>query len=302
VPEQNNVNDADDSDLSIKRRVFLSATAVTATGLAGIGAFGGTAAAWNDLDADFKGCSEVWILVSQRDVDCENPDEIRYDDPHLDAPKNQCPLAVAVVINDGDGTDCVTVETGPNDVETIPGQYGDRPLVKYQAPDGEKILGIVGLSPSRNPLDSQLIPNDHRCTQTPNTPSFESSSCYKDAVGDDEEAVGDDEDGGNGSGEESSDENGEGKGKGGSNGKGKGSGNGKGKDDGNGKGKGKGKGGGNGKGKGKEKGDGNGKGKGKGKDGGNGKGKGKGKGGGNGKGKGKGRTSPVSISSSLWPF
>lgn len=157
---------------TLKRRTVLSIGAGTAGAVAGIGAFAGTAAAWDDLDADFRGCSQVRILASENDLNClgENGEE-------FDGSNDQCPLIVAVIVASGNDVECRPVEMTEENATTIPGQYGNRPLVRYRASGGEKILGIMGLSPSRNPLCSTLIENDNRCAETPNTPSIDEADC-----------------------------------------------------------------------------------------------------------------------------
>jgi hypothetical protein len=141
----------DGSSSGINRRTVLSlgvGTAVAATGLA---AFTGIAAAWERFDADFRGCSEVWLIVSEEDLDFGPP------------------LTANVVVATDGGTECRTVTIEEESATTIPGQYGDTPIVKYQVSGGEKILGVIGNSPSGNPLVSETVKNEHRCTKTPNT-------------------------------------------------------------------------------------------------------------------------------------
>ena len=156
----------------IDRRTLLSRSAGTAAAVAGFGMFTGNAAAWTKLKADFRGCSEVWILAGENDFECVD----KNGDPY-DGPNDKCPLVVKVVVATGSGIDCRTVEVEYEATTLIPGQYGDQPVIKYSVSGGEKILGIIGLSPSRNPVCADLIVNDHRCTQTPNTPSIYDAEC-----------------------------------------------------------------------------------------------------------------------------
>lgn len=163
---------ADESRASLKRRRILSLSAGTAVSIAGIGAVTGSAAAWEDLDADFRGCSEVWILVSENDLNCVNENGNAFDGPN-----DQCPLIVDVIVASGSDVECRTVEITDENATTIPGQYGDRPVIKYRVTGNEKILGIIGYSPSRNPLCSELIENHNPCTETPNTPAIDDADC-----------------------------------------------------------------------------------------------------------------------------
>jgi len=88
----------------LNRRKVLSLGVGSAATIAKLSALAGSAGAWEPpLGADFRGCSEVWI-----------------------------------------------------------------------------ILGIIGYSLSRNPICSDFIDNDHRCTKTPNTGSLEDADCYPD--------------------------------------------------------------------------------------------------------------------------
>jgi len=172
--------------LSLTRRKLLSVSAGTVTALAGLGALSGSAAAWERFGADFRGCSEVWIIVSENDLNCLNSEDKKYDELD-DYPNNECPLRAKVIVADGPGLDCRHVYIDEENATTIPGKYGDSPLIKFQVSSGEKILGVVGLSPSGNPNEADFIPNTNRCAQTPNTPSVYDADCVPDGVS--EEAV-----------------------------------------------------------------------------------------------------------------
>ena len=159
---KSNQNDADPDRSGLRRRTVLSIGAGSIATFAGLGAFAGSAAAWDRLDAEFKGCSEVWLLVADADFE--------YDPP----------LVVNVIVADDDEAVCRPVEITEQNATTIPGQHGDSPLIKYSVAGGEKILGIIGASPTGNPLDCEFIENTHRCAQTPNTPSVYDADCYTD--------------------------------------------------------------------------------------------------------------------------
>ena len=168
-------NESDDDGSTIDRRTLLKRSAGTAAAIAGLGAITGSAAAWADLEAHFRGCSEVWILAGEKDFKCQDPDGESYVRPKN--PNNECPLVVDVVVATGSGIDCRPVEFVDEAATRIPGQFDDRPVIKYSVSGGEKILGIIGLSPSRTPLCSDLRVNTNKCTQTPNTPSIFDSDC-----------------------------------------------------------------------------------------------------------------------------
>lgn len=162
----------------LKRRRILSMGAGATAAAAGLGALSGTVGAWEGgLGADFRGCREVWLLVTENDLEFRDANGERYDGLN-----DEPPLVVYVVVADGDDAVCRTVEITHENATTIPGQYGDTPIVKYAVSGGEKILGVIGASPSRNPLDCEVIENDHRCTQSwkPKAPKFEEADCYAD--------------------------------------------------------------------------------------------------------------------------
>lgn len=151
-----------DESRNLKRRRLLSIAGGTAATVSGLGAVAGTAAAWERLEVDFKGCSEAWIVISEEELGRG--------------------LEVDVIVTDDGEAVCESVEMTEENATTIPGRYGDAPVIKYRAPKGEKLLGVVGNSRVGNPLDSDTEINDHRCTRTPNTPSVDDASCYEDRV------------------------------------------------------------------------------------------------------------------------
>jgi len=151
-----------ESSPNVTRRRLLATGTGAVVGVTALGAVTGTAAAWQRLDADFRGCSEVWIVVGENDFDY---------DPNLQ---------VDVIVAAGGEAVCRTVDITRENATTIPGQYGDNPIVKYSVSGGEKILGVVGRTPSGYLFPCQVHVNDHPCTQTPNTPSVEDADCYRD--------------------------------------------------------------------------------------------------------------------------
>ncbi len=132
-------------------------------GLGAIGAFAGSAAAWNEFAVDFKGCSSVWIIVSPSDL------EFGTD--------GQDPLFVNVVVErDGDAV-CEKVEFTEDTATTIPGQYGDSPVVKFDG-GGDKILAVIKYN--QNQFAICYVENENRCAHTPNVVDWLDSDCYDD--------------------------------------------------------------------------------------------------------------------------
>lgn len=167
--------------LSLTRRKLLSAGAGTVTALAGLGALSGSAAAWDGLEADFRGCSEVWITVGENDLACQ-------DEPGDPYPDKNCPLRVRVYTADGDEIDYETIHINEANATRIPGQFGDEPVFKYQVSGGTKIIGVMGLTPPGHPQCADLIANPNRCAQTPNTPSIYEAPDAADCDPDQEQA------------------------------------------------------------------------------------------------------------------
>lgn len=157
----NNEGPKDESQLS--RRRALTALGTGAGTLVGLGAFSTPAAAWGRITVDFKGCSELWIVVSEKDT--------QFDPPSV----------AHVIVETEDGTlDCRVQEFTPETTTTIPGQYGSAPLLKYAPPSEEKVLGVIMYnydSADRFGRNSPLIPNLNRCAYTPGTPDIMDAPC-----------------------------------------------------------------------------------------------------------------------------
>ncbi|WP_324760575.1 hypothetical protein [Haloarcula montana] len=150
-----------------RRQVLRTIGSGTALSVGGLGVFAGNATAWDRKDVDFKGCSEVWLIVGA--------DDIAHDPPTV----------VRVVVARPDGsTDCRDVELTAENTSQIPGQYGDAPVRKVTAEDGEKVLGVIFYnyrSADRFASASCIHTNDHRCVSTPGTPSLEDAPCVQSA-------------------------------------------------------------------------------------------------------------------------
>lgn len=168
--ETDGIDETAESD-SVKRRTVLASTAGLATAAVGFGAFAGTAAAWERFDADFKGCSEVWLIVDGQDL-------------------NHDPSTVAhVVVGTADGeTDCRVVEFTEERATTVPGQYGYEPVVKYAPGDDEKVLAVIlynyiqgATGEDRFEKPSCMLVNDHRCARTRDTADPYESDCVQGA-------------------------------------------------------------------------------------------------------------------------
>jgi len=103
-----------------------------------------------------------------------------HDLPSGGAYPDHYPLTVTVVVDDGSEAACRTIEITDEAATTIPGQYGDAPIVKYRVFPPEKILGVLWRNPVGNPR--WLAVNDHRCARTPGTPSASDAPCVPDGV------------------------------------------------------------------------------------------------------------------------
>jgi hypothetical protein len=158
----------------VSRRELLAAGASAATAVAGVTALTGTAAAWNTLEATFDGCSEVVIVVSEQDVAFERAEGDRYGGENV-----RPPLVVDVGLTDGDDVYHDPVEVTPASTTTVPGQHGGRPVLRYRARADERILGVIGNSPSREPLAAATIVNTNPCARVPGMPSIEESQRYQ---------------------------------------------------------------------------------------------------------------------------
>ena len=101
-------NDASGSPLFDRRRV-LSAIGAGGAAFAGIGAFAGTAAAWERLDVNFRDCSEAWIIVDEEDLNYE-----KYG--------REEPLSVTAVVETAEGeVECRSIEVTEESTTTVPG-------------------------------------------------------------------------------------------------------------------------------------------------------------------------------------
>lgn len=152
----------------LRRRKLLGTLAAgTALGVGGLGAFTGTATAWEKKEVYFKGCSEVWLVVGAGDTAHDPPAVVR----------------VVVALADGT-TDCRDIELTAESTTTIPGQHGADSVRKVEVEDGEKVLGVVFYNYNEDPQErfssaSCIDTNDNRCAQTPNTPSLEDADCVQ---------------------------------------------------------------------------------------------------------------------------
>lgn len=156
------------SRLSVNRRKVLASAGSAVLGVGAIGAFSGTAAAWTSFDVEFKGCTSVWIIVDEEDLDWEE-----------NYPHRTEPLFVKVVVERGREAVCEKVEFTEENVTRVPGQYGDNPLVKFDG--GDKMLAVIKYNDDDIPFC--YVENDNQCAQTPDTPDWKDADCY-DELGD----------------------------------------------------------------------------------------------------------------------
>lgn len=155
----------DDADeLAMNRRSLLRRTGAGTLALVGFASATGTATA-HTLEADFKGCSEVWLLV----VD---PGE--WEEPEV----REGVLCASVCYYDESAGSVATEEVcfSREDVTTIPGQHGDTELYKYRPPDEEdKVLAV-------NSHRGDVLCNDHRCAQNVENTCFD-GECESESTG-----------------------------------------------------------------------------------------------------------------------
>jgi hypothetical protein len=128
--------------------------------------FSSSALAWDRDNVRFLGCSEVWIIVDDADV------------------RKGPPTVADVIVETTDGSlECRRQYFTPETTTTIPGQFGDAPVLKYEISSGEKVLGVViynydadydGINPD---IDHPLILNPNRCANTPGTPDPTDAEC-----------------------------------------------------------------------------------------------------------------------------
>lgn len=149
--------------LPFNRRKVLASAGTAVFGVGAIGAFSETVAAWDEFAVEFKGCSAVWIIVADSDLEFG----VGAGDP----------LFVNVVVErDGEAV-CEKVEFTKDTATTIPGQYGDRPVVKFDG-GGDKILAVIKYN--QNQFALCYTENENRCAHTPNTVDWREADCYDD--------------------------------------------------------------------------------------------------------------------------
>jgi hypothetical protein len=162
----------DDPTPHVNRRSALAAIGTGAGAVVGIDALSERALAWDRFDVCFRGCSEVWMIVTEADIDAGGTND---------------PPAVAHVIVAANGEAvCRPVEFTAENATTIPGQFGDSPVVKYSVGSGEKILGVLEYNYTSDP-DSQfddpvwcVNANQNNCASTPQTPNLLDAPCIPD--------------------------------------------------------------------------------------------------------------------------
>lgn len=165
---QNDSIDGTSESPSLKRRTVLASAAGLATAAVGFGAFGGSVAAWQRFDVCFRGCSEVWMVVDEKDIK----------DPPIEA--------LVIVESNGEAV-CRTVKFSEADATTIPGQFGDSPVVKYAPGGDDKILGAVEINYGDPSDDGEgfepagcVRVNENNCADTPDTPDVWDAKCIPD--------------------------------------------------------------------------------------------------------------------------
>lgn len=158
----------DNNSPQLRRRQLLKTVgASAAVGAVGLSAFTGTVAAWEGHSVEFKGCSDVWLIVS--------PPDIKHD-----------PSAVVriVVATSDSAVLCRDVEITEENTTTIPDQYGFSPVRKITVDDDEKVLGVIFYNynqEERFSSPSCIMTNENQCAMTESTPSIEDAVCMQNA-------------------------------------------------------------------------------------------------------------------------
>lgn len=147
---------------TLKRRTVLSMTAAAA-GTTAIGAFAGSAAAWDTpVNVSFRGCTEAWFVFGTDALGSDG--DLNRD------------LRVKIVVDDGGSAACVYRTPTPQNVETIPGQCGDQPIYKFVDPQGRKLLAAQTEKGGGDAWNCLHV-NEHTCANTPGTPDPTAAAC-----------------------------------------------------------------------------------------------------------------------------
>lgn len=157
--------DSRNDRLLLNRRGLLGTLGAGASAVAGVGMFSSPAHAWSREDVLFRGCSEVWIIVGEADI--------HYDPPTVGD----------IIVETTDGSlDCRRQYFTPETTTTIPGQFGDAPVLKYEISSGEKILGVIIYNYATDDgintdIPHPLMVNPNQCASTPGTPNPTDAEC-----------------------------------------------------------------------------------------------------------------------------
>lgn len=161
--------DSNDSSHRLRRRSVLSALGA-GTGLTlSIGAFSGTATAWDRFDVCFRDCRELWMVVTETDIDLGG--------------SNDPPAVAHVVVASGGSAVCRPVEFTAENATTMPDRFGDAPVVTYEVGADETILGVLEYNYNSDPEAQFADPvwcvnvNENDCVATEDTPDVFSAPC-----------------------------------------------------------------------------------------------------------------------------
>lgn len=162
--QRSRTTDATTEDVT--RRAVLSRGVGAAVGAVGFATFGGQAAAWKRFDVDFKSCREVWFVVG---------DDLEYDPP----------ARVHVVVAVGGRVECRLLAFTEDLATTVPAQYGDSPLVKFEVRPWEEILGVL---PYNRPIGDgpkfsrpRCVMRNDECRSTSGPADVSHASCVRTA-------------------------------------------------------------------------------------------------------------------------
>jgi hypothetical protein len=160
----------DDDDLPrVNRRSALAAIGTGAGTVVGIDALSERAIAWDRFDVCFRGCDEVWMIVTESDIDAGG-----VDDP---------PAVAHVIVASGGEAVCRPVEFTAENATTLPERFGDSPVVTYDVDGDEKILGVLeyNYTPDRDERFDEPVwcvnANQNDCATMAGTPDLLSAPC-----------------------------------------------------------------------------------------------------------------------------
>jgi hypothetical protein len=159
----------EDAVTRVNRRSALAAIGTGAGTVAGVHALSERVIAWDRFDVCFRGCEEVWMIVTESDVDHGG-----VDDPPA--------VAHVIVAVDGEAV-CRPVEFTAENATTMPDRFGSSPVVTYDVDADEKILGVLEYNYTTDGDERFEVPvwcvdaNQNDCATMAGTPDLLSAPC-----------------------------------------------------------------------------------------------------------------------------